>query len=278
MNPLELSEEELRIQAEAIRFVESHKQDLVDTFIRDKNPLPLGFITIFMAGSPGAGKTEFSKRYLPLLPDSQNTGVRTALKGVDIDTPTFDALIIRIDVDEIRTFLPQYIKSSPVTGVMGNAHIVHKAATKGLSILREYCFAHDISFLHDGTFGNYATMRDIVRKSIQSDREVQIYYLYIDPLVAWEFTQARERLEGRNILKERFIEQYFKSQQNVDRVKREFGAAVKINCVLKNVNNEVIDIALNWPSVSHFLEANRRAGLVQEYTEAQLQELLRPLV
>ncbi len=276
MDYMELTDEETRTQAEAIEYIQSHKAELLDRFVLSKNPLPLGFITIFMAGSPGAGKTEFSERYIPLLPDSLPKEAIEDLRKINIDSSLFDTLIIRIDVDEIRTFLPQYVKSDPASGIKGNAHVIQKAASKGLDILRNHCLKNDISFLHDGTFGNYSTMHEIISKSIKDGREVQIYYLYLDPLVAWAFTQAREKLEGRNIMKERFIEQYVKSKENVDRAKLDFGESVKIHCVLKDSDNKIADVALNWPSVRQYLETKQREGFIKIYDARELQELLQP--
>lgn len=117
-------------------------------------------------------------------------------------------------------------------------------------------------------------MRAIVKRSIETERQVHIYYLYIDPMAAWSFTKAREFLEGRNILKDKFIEQYAHSKENVDRIKGEFGNAIQVHCILKNASNQIIDTAFNEPSVSGFLETKQRDGLVSMYTELELNDLL----
>lgn len=271
---MELSDEEKKISDEACRFVESKKDELIDIFITKKNPLKLGFITIFMAGSPGAGKTEFSKRYMPLIINKKDEKLVKFLNKKGIDITSVETLFVRIDVDEIRTFLPQYKKTNIETGEKGNAHVVQRAANKGLDILRDYCLLNEISFLHDGTFGNYSTMKKIIKKSIRTDRVVQIYYLYLDPVVAWNFTKARECLEGRNIIKEKFIEQYFNSKENVDRIKKEFGGNVKINCILKNNENKVIEIILNQPSIDSCLEPKYSKGVIRRYSPEELSTLL----
>lgn len=59
-----LSSEDIKIQKEAIKYVESHKDELIYEFIESKKPIKLDLLTFFMAGSPGAGKTEFSNRYM----------------------------------------------------------------------------------------------------------------------------------------------------------------------------------------------------------------------
>ncbi len=272
---MEFTDEEKILQQQAVDFIEAHTQKLIDKFVIQKNPLRLGFITIFMAGSPGAGKTEFSQRYMPLILGRGVESVVGMLTEKSIGIKSGDSLIIRIDVDEIREFLPQYRKTDPERGIKGNAHVIQAGASKGLNILREYCLKNEVSFLHDGTFANYATMRELVKKSLKGDRAVHIYYLYLDPLAAWEFTKAREYLEGRNIEKEKFIEQFFKSRENVDRIKEEFGDKVKVYCVLKDRKNEVRDIAfVDWPSIDQFLKEQYNKNIIKEYTEEELVNLI----
>lgn len=271
---MELNEEEQKVCDEACQLIKLKKNQLINEFILQKNPLRLGFITIFMAGSPGAGKTEFSQRYMPLIFHKKDERLTKILSQKGIDIASVESLFVRIDVDEIRGFLPQYTKTNKETGMKGNAHVVQRAANRGLDILRDYCLANEISFIHDGTFGNYGTMKEIIKKSIRAGREVQIYYLYLDPLVAWEFTKAREYLEGRNILKDKFIEQYFSSRQNVDKIKQEFGDKVKVHCILKNSKNKVEEIFLNQPSIDLCLESKYSKGLIRRYSPEELSNLL----
>lgn len=271
---MKLTPEEVKIQTEAREYIKKKKAGLIDTYILKKNPVRLGFITMFMAGSPGAGKTEFSKKYMPLIINDRHKVLIEILHDSGIEVSATAPLFVRIDVDEIREFLPQYQKTDIEAGINGNAHVVQKAANDGLDILRDYCLNNEISFLHDGTFGNYDTMRKIVKKSIKGDRNVHIYYLYLDPLTAWEFTKAREYLEGRNIVKEKFIEQYFKSRENVDRIKEEFSDKVKIHCVLKNSNNEVEETVFNQQSVDKYLETKYNKGTIKRYSPEELLDLI----
>lgn len=271
---MELNNEEQKISNEACNFIILNKDKLINEFILKKKPLRLGFITIFMAGSPGAGKTEFSQRYLPLIIDKNDKELIKFLNKKGIDSKLIESLLIRIDVDEIRTFLPYFKKTNIEIGVNGNAHVMQKAANKGLDVLRNYCLENEISFLHDGTFGNYSTMKKIIKKSINFGREVQIYYIYLDPLVAWDFTKARECFEGRNIVKEKFVEQYFNSQKNVDRIKKEFGNKVKVHCILKNNENKVEEILLNQPNIDLYLESKYSKGIIKRYSPEELSSLL----
>lgn len=271
---MDFSEEELKIQQEACEYMAAHKDELIEKFITSKRPLRIGFGTLFMAGSPGAGKTEFSQRFIPLTFDRKDKDMVDFFVKQKINMNDIGALMVRIDVDEIRTFLPQYQKTDEGKGTIGNAHVIQKAANKGLDILRKYCLTNDIPFLHDGTFGNYETMKRLVQESLKRGRAVRIYYLYLDPLKAWEFTKAREYMEGRNIVKEKFIDQYFNSKANVDRVKAEFGKKVTVTCVLKNSDNKVQDIEMNINSIDTYLKTMYKKGSIKEYSRAELEENL----
>ena len=270
---MELSDQEIEIQKEAIDYIESHKNELIEKFILSKKPIQLDLFTFFMAGSPGAGKTEFSRRYMDETIDKKDHELINRLRKMGVNVDDVETLFIRIDVDEIRDFLPQYQKTDIRSGVIGNSHVIQKAANKGLDILRKYCFRNSISFLHDGTFGNYETMRDLIKKSLRKNRDVQIFYIYLDPLVAWEFTKAREFLEGRNIIKEKFIEQFFASRENVDRIKQEFGNKVRINCIIKNQGNEPEEIS-QVENIDNFIKKYYNRKSINGYTEENLRKLI----
>ena len=271
---MDFTKEELMCQEEAKAHILSKKDELIKQFILDKNPIKLGFITIFMAGSPGSGKTEFSQKYLPLQYAKFEKELKKFLvkKGFNFDKA--GTLFVRIDVDEIRSFLPQYQKTDGDKGTLGNAHVIQSAANKGLDILRDYCLKNEISFLHDGTFGNFKTMKKLIKLSLKEGRKVQIYYIYLDPVSAWEFTKAREYREGRNILKDKFIEQFFTSQLNVDKIKEEFGSDVIINCVLKKSDNTVHRVKVNVTSVDEYLKTQYKKGTIKQYSQEELFQLL----
>lgn len=270
---MELNEEEIKLQKEAIDYINSHKDELVRKFIESKKPLKLDLLTFFMAGSPGAGKTEFSRRYMNEEIDRSDHKLINRLRELRSDIDNARSLFVRIDVDEIREFIPYYRKTNVKACIKGNAHVIQKAANKGLDILRKYCLQNGISFLHDGTFGNYDTMRDLIKKSLRKGRSVQVFYIYLDPLVAWEFTRAREFLEGRNIVKEKFIEQFFASRKNVAKIKEEFGNKVKITCIIKSVNNEPEEIS-DVDDVDKFIAKYYNKKSLNTYTEESLRKLI----
>lgn len=60
-----MTEEEKTISDAAIKYIKGHKDELIRCFADTATFLPtITPVTVFMAGSPGAGKTEFSKRFI----------------------------------------------------------------------------------------------------------------------------------------------------------------------------------------------------------------------
>ena len=161
----------------AKKFIKKNKHLLFEKFASGKvyqsNENP---ISLFMAGSPGAGKTEYSKRFIE----------------------RFDSNIVRIDADEIREIIPQYNGA--------NSDVVQGAASIAVDILYSYTLKNKYNLLLDGTFAKFEIVYRNIERSINKNREVAIHYIYQDPLVAWRFTKKREKLEGRRVPKKVFVE------------------------------------------------------------------------
>lgn len=231
-----MTEEEKKIADEAVRYVKTHKRDLITKFsdgvllMHDQQP-----VSIFMAGSPGAGKTEVSKRLVA----------------------RFSQHPIRIDADEIRALCPGY------TG--GNAHLFQSAATKGVHILHEYALQQKLNIILDGTFA-YHDALDNVRRSLTRNRKVEIVYVYQPPVVAWDFTKKREALESRRVSKETFINAYFTSHDNVNAAKKTFGDQIELTVFVKNFGENTEDFAFNAPHLESVIK--------QWYTRDALERIL----
>ncbi len=200
---------EQRIQDEAIAFARAHKKAiakrLTDKTIHPPEEEP---VSVFMAGSPGAGKTEASLELLNFFSDSPP---------------------LRIDPDELRSELPGY------TG--GNAWLFQAAVSILVEKVIDLAFDNRQSFLLDGTLANLEKARDNIRRSLRKGRYVQVLYVYQDPLLAWRFVQAREEAEGRRIRPEHFVDQYFAARDVVNTLKLEFGKEVHVDLLLKHLDN-----------------------------------------
>lgn len=187
-------------------WVKKHKHILIEHFANlttvppEQNPL-----SIFMAGSPGAGKTEIA---------------RSIVKDSNIP-------IAHIDADAIRALIPGF------TGK--NASVFQKAATVGVDKLYDAVLKHRQSVLMDTTFTPYAMAKDNVERSVRKGRQVIILYIYQKPDLAWKFTKARELVEGRIIPREAFIRQFLDAPRCVEKMLGEFQDHVAVFVIRKDL-------------------------------------------
>jgi UDP-N-acetylglucosamine kinase len=231
---MDYSAEELKIKTEADAFANEHKDEIAkgatDTniFLPEVNP-----VSVFMAGSPGAGKTESSKN---LIKKFSKDGHQ----------------ILRIDPDELRIKIPGYTGS--------NSYLFHGAVSILVSKIHDLVLKNKQSFVFDGTLSRVHIARENIQRSLKRDRFVQIFYVYQDPIQAWNFVQKRELLEGRRIKKEHFITQYFAAHDSVNCLKKEFGDKVKVDLLVKNIDGsdqyykENIDIIDNYVEERYTVE------------------------
>jgi hypothetical protein len=224
-----MTPEEERQAEEARKYIRAHRRLLVSTFAdpatHKKAEHP---VSIFMAGSPGAGKTEFSKRIIEAL--FQEPG----------DNP------VRIDADEIRAMIPGY------TG--DNSHVFQGASARGVEMLYDHVLAHNLNVVLDGTFALKEKGFSNVERSLSHNRLVEIYYLFQEPEVAWDFTKKREVLEHRRITKEVFIRAFFAAHENVAEAKARFGDKIRLNVVVKDIRDpSTYRVGLNAAGVDQFI-------------------------
>lgn len=216
------NEEELA--SNAVRFLRKNKNLLIEKFANSTRfPSVEKPLSIFMAGSPGAGKTELSKKLVEAL-----------------ERPS-----VRIDADDIRMMLPGYNGA--------NASVFQHAASIGVEMLYDHVLAKIQDCILDGTFANYTKAFSNVERSLKRGRAVVILYVYQDPKIAWQFTQARELVEGRRIPKDAFIEQFFAARANVNQIKKSFGSKIIIWLIKKDHGGDNVWSELNVMSVDEHI-------------------------
>ena len=212
-----MEKEEEKLAEDAKIFIKKNERSLLKKFADLEKFPPSGKpFSFFMAGSPGAGKTEFSKRIIEILSSTS---------------------VVRIDADEIKEFIPQYNGK--------NSDVVQGAASIGVDKLNYYTLKHKQNSIMDGTFANLAIARRNITNALNKNREMGVFYLYQDPLLAWDFTKKREALEGRSIPKDAFIEAFFKAKENIGLIKKEFRDKIELNLVIKNSVNGTEEIKTN---------------------------------
>lgn len=201
------------ISKKAYEFVKRNKEEFRKKF-SDVEVYPSRNIpaTFFMAGCPGAGKTEFSIGMIK-----------------EVGVP-----IVRIDADEIRKIFPQFNGE--------NIDELKRATVKGVEIIYDFILKKKMDAFVDGTFSSYESSYKNIERAVSKGREVGIFYIYQDPCVAWKFTKYREIEEGRKVPKEIFIDAYYKSKENVNKIKDDFGKKVTVYFIKKNYqDNSKID-------------------------------------
>lgn len=217
----------------SLQYAKENKKVLISS-ITDGKEKEEEKTAIFMAGSPGAGKTEAAQTL-------------TAL----------NSNLCVIDADKFRELFPGYVGNNSDEFQRGSALLVDAALD--LVLKKGY------SFILDGTFATYKVNQNIER-ALKKNYNVLIYYVYQDSFIAWDFTKKREEVEGRFVPKERFINAFFQSRKNLMRVKKQFQEKVTINILVKDFQNTISDFLMDIDNVE--------LALPISYTKERLEEEL----
>lgn len=239
-----MTEEEQAVSERAVAFAKLNRTRIareltsLDSYGSDEYP-----VSVFMAGSPGAGKTEVSKAFVKMM----QAGGSNAL---------------RIDPDDFREYFPEY------TG--RNSSLFQRGVTSIVERTLDLVYQQRQSFLLDGTLANIeVARRNISRALDKENRSAQIIYVYQRPELAWEFVLAREKRDGRNIPCSEFVRQFYAAKATVCALKREFAADfLQVDVIIKDIDggNEDIGIDLSASEIDGFV--------MQPYDLAQLERIL----
>jgi predicted ABC-type ATPase len=228
--------------AEKREWIKANHPILCEQFASlDKFPPVEKPTTLLMAGSPGAGKTEFSRTFNAELLEYMKLPLNA----------------VRIDTDEVRGEIPGYIGS--------NSELFQSAACLGVDKLYQFRLKNRQNVILDGTFANYDKSCDNITRSLSKGRYVGIFYIYQEPLVAWKFTQERAKKEGRFVPKEIFIDSLFAAKDNVERAKKEFGNKIIVFLIEKNYESKVKKTYFNVDSIDSYIKIGyNRESLLKE--------------
>lgn len=203
-------------------------------------------ISIFMAGTPGAGKTEWRKSFF---------------KAINFK-------ILQIDPDEFRCALPYYIGS--------NSHLFQIATSLITERVLDRAFEKNISFVLDGTLSSWGPAYKNIKRSLDRGRKVQIFFIHQDPCASWEFVEAREKIEGRRLTPDAFISSYFGCRDVITKILSEpaFAAAISDKTLAVDVFSK--------PTASHpdgvwtpRVNTSTFKGVVtNDFTEWELREII----
>ncbi|RYH63231.1 MAG: hypothetical protein EON54_08560 [Alcaligenaceae bacterium] len=221
MTESELTPQEATIRDQAVTWAKQNrtafarKMASADQYPGEKNP-----VSVFMAGSPGAGKTESAK----------------AMAG------EFGAFL-RIDPDEFRREIPGYDGA--------NSWLIQDAVSLLLERVLDRAFKQEQSFLLDGTLSSQSVAERNIARCVSRGRGVLVVYVYQDPALAWKFVRARELTEGRRIPPERFVHQFFEARRVVNELKVKFGQDIEIDVLLKDIDGTNRRYAANVSDLNH---------------------------
>lgn len=227
---MKLTAKETEIEETAVKYAKANRTQianrLTDPEIFQPEDSP---VSVFMAGSPGAGKTEASKALITEITNGRND-------------------ILRIDPDDLRDEFDTYEGN--------NSYLFHRAVSILVERIHDKALKQNQSFVLDGTLSKYEKAKDNINRSLNRGRTALIIYVYQNPLLAWQFVRARERVEGRRILAEHFIDQYYGARDTVDRLKQHFGKRIEIDLLLKNTDNTVRSYKANIDRIDNHIPDN----------------------
>lgn len=230
------------LSKETFRFAKKNKKVIINQFIGDKIKSNEKPVFIFMAGAPGAGKTEWSQKLINILKKkSLNNG------------------IVRIDADEVRMIF------KPLGYNGKNSDIYKRGCIKGVEMLFDNCIKNNYHTVVDGTFSSINVVQKNIQSAININASIFIVYVYQDPLIAWGFTKIREKEEGRRIEKNMFIDSLFKSISNVNMIKKKYKENVEVWLVEKDITNtKTKNIKFNINNIDNYLKLKYNSKTLNE--------------
>ena len=230
-----MSFEDSRIKEDAENYARENKKsiakDKILKYISESDP-----ISVFMAGSPGAGKTEASVQLIIKL-----TGKKDS--------------ILRIDPDELRDVFKEYNGK--------NSNLFQHATSILVEKIHDLAIDKKQSFIFDTTFSKIEKATNNIKRSLDHKRLVQIIYVYQDPTQAWEFVKARELKDGRCIPKDSFIKEYFNARSVVNKAKKDF-PSIKVDLVVKNVNGTTQYYRENIDNIDFYVKENYTVDILNK--------------
>lgn len=220
----------LMSEDEIIEHAVAHAKKIKKTFARDAvDHLPEegSAVSVFMAGSPGAGKTETARNI-----------IRRFKRENNLD-------LVHIENDEYRKQFEHY------EGI--NSPLFQNAATILVEGVHDRVLRKKVSFLLDSTLSSYEKAFFNIERSLKKERYVLIIFVYQEPEQAWQLVKARELVEGRRVPADVFVEQFLKSQEVVSKLKKAFKESIDIIFIEKNIDGSSKKPQFNVSNIDNIL-------------------------
>lgn len=196
----------MSLKEDAVRWARENKTKIVRGFVSNAVPATSPS-AIFMAGLPGAGKTELARELVAAM----------------------SSRVPLLDMDELAQMIPGY-KAEQADDFRAGATIL-------LERILDELLGKKCDFILDGTFGGSKALGNVDR-ALKRGYAVKVVYVRQEPELAWAFTKAREKIEYRAISMDGFIETYERIYRNLHKLLENSGN-VFIDVVLKRKDNSV---------------------------------------
>lgn len=206
---------------DSLQYAKEHKKEFLNRILKNQK-LPRRKAAIFMAGAPGAGKTEMASML----------------------ARTFGPTFVKIDADSFREYFPGYNGKNSSDFQRGASYLVDIAFSKVVHA--------GYSFILDGTFSHVRAEQNIERV-LKRNYHTKVYFVYQEAVDAWHFTKIREKAEGRVIPKSAFIKSFIRSRENVKSIQSRHGNQVIVNVAFKDYQQTITDFAMNVKSIDDVL-------------------------
>jgi len=204
---------ELEIEKKAIEYINKNKKQFIEKFTK-KIIFQDEKLAVFTAGMSGVGKTEFG----------------IFLKETNPN-------LLHIDTDSIRDFF------EPVGYDGNNSNIFQKPASKGFSKLFDYAVKQQLSIILDSNLSNLNKAIENVKRLLDKDYKIEIFYLYNEPTICYEYAIKREVVTKRKVPYDIFVNSNINSYKTVIELKNIFKNDIILHYIDKknNLNYENIN-------------------------------------
>lgn len=149
---------------------------------------------IFLAGAPGAGKTEWIESF-----------------------PDIEHYII-LDTDLYRSLFAGYTGS--------NASDYHQYASRVMDRMYSFCMKNSYNMIVDGTFSNPQKAEENIAQCKKRQLAFSIILVMQDPIISYLYTKKREQEKLRNVPTEVFIEKFYRSIEVVKVIHSQYPQAL----------------------------------------------------
>jgi len=191
------------IEKKAINYLNQHKQKFLERYTQNIYQTDEKLV-VFTAGMSGVGKTEFA-----IFLKEQNPN------------------LLHIDTDAIREFF------KPIGYNGQNSDLFQKVASRGFDELFSFAMKKGYSMILDSNFASIQKAKQNIERLLKRAYNIEIVYLYDDPVKCFEYAIQREVVTKRRVPKDVFLRSNENSFKTVITIKKIFENKIILNFIDK---------------------------------------------